>query len=73
MDSELHAGLHEVEVNASNLGIGDTLGHSLRRDATVQSITVNEAALLCAPTVSFENIHAVDRVLDLTLQTAMTD
>jgi hypothetical protein len=67
MNTELHSGLHEVEVNACNLGVDNALGHCLGSNTAVQRVSVNQLAVLGTSTVCLENVDAVHRELGLAL------
>ena len=73
VDAQLHARLHQVEVNAGNLGIDNTLGHGLRSHTAVECISVNQPALLGRAPVRLQHVDAVDRVLGLALLVGALD
>jgi hypothetical protein len=67
VNAELHARLHQVEVNARDLGARDTLGHGLGSNTAVERVSVNEPGVLSTASVRLQHVDTVDWVLHLAL------
>jgi hypothetical protein len=67
--THLHAGLAEVKVQASNLGVLHALGHLLRGDCAVEGIAINQPRLLGAAAMSLEDVDSLDGIASFALRT----
>ena len=67
LNSHLHLGLLEREVQAGDAGVLDHARHLLRRDGAVERVPVHQHRLARALAVRLQHVHRLDGVEELLL------
>ena len=73
LDSQLHLGLHQREVEAGDLGICHLLHHHLRGDGAVERVAWNDDGFPYTLSVSLQYVNGLDGVEEASLSVTNFD